>query len=160
MRLFHFCDRKLYPYVTRVAQGTVWKSLNASGLYRCFVSQRQHCLVGGAKVLSVRFATRRGVRARSNVLWLRYLGSVIDRNRMTAEMSRIKKGNRTYCTHKRLVTSKLISKQTKNKLWITLIRPVGTYGCGTWTLSVRDVSSLLVFAVWCSSESRRVEDKK
>ena len=28
---------------------------------------------------------------------------------------------------------------------MTLIRPVVTYGCGVWTLPVRDVNSLLVF---------------
>ena len=42
------------------------------------------------------------------------------------------------------MTSKLISKQTKKKLYTTLIRPA-TFGCETWTLSIRDVNSLLVF---------------
>jgi hypothetical protein len=65
---------------------------------------------------------------------------------MTEEIpKRIKKGNRAYYNHKRLITFKLISKQTKKKLYVTLIRPVVTYGCETGTLSVRDVQNLLVF---------------
>ena len=64
---------------------------------------------------------------------------------MTEEISqRIKKGNRAYYTHKSLMRSKFISKQTK-KIYMTLLRPVVTYGCETWTLSVRDVNNFLVF---------------
>jgi predicted transcriptional regulator of viral defense system len=43
------------------------------------------------------------------------------------------------------MTSKLIIKQTKKKLHMTLTRPIVTYVCETWTLSVRDVNNLLVF---------------
>ena len=43
------------------------------------------------------------------------------------------------------MTSKLIIKQTKKKLYMTLTRPIVTYGCETWTLSVRDVNNFLVF---------------
>ena len=53
---------------------------------------------------------------------------------------RIKKGNRPYCAYKRLMTCKLISKHTKRKIYMTLIRSVVT-----WTLSVRDINNLLVF---------------
>jgi hypothetical protein len=63
---------------------------------------------------------------------------------MTEDISqRIKTGNRAYYINKTLMTSKLISKETKNKLYMT-IRPTVTYGCENWTLSVRDVHHLLV----------------
>ena len=63
---------------------------------------------------------------------------------MTEEIpKRIKKGNRAYYIHKSLITFKLISKQTKKKLYVTLTRPIVTYGCETWTLSARDVNNLL-----------------
>jgi hypothetical protein len=65
---------------------------------------------------------------------------------VTEEISQgIKKGHRAYYIHKSLMTPKLISKQTKKKLHITLIRAVVTYSCETWTLPVRDVNNLLVF---------------
>lgn len=57
-----------------------------------------------------------------------YLGSAVNHHhKMMEEISqRIKKGNRAYCTHKSLMTSKLISKQTKKILNITFIRSVVT----------------------------------
>jgi hypothetical protein len=41
----------------------------------------------------------------------------------------------------------MISKQTKKKLYMTLIRPIVTYGCETWTLSVQVVNSFLVYEI-------------
>ena len=41
--------------------------------------------------------------------------------------------------------NKLIKKYTKMKICMTLIRPVVTYVCETWTLSVQDINNLLVF---------------
>jgi hypothetical protein len=43
------------------------------------------------------------------------------------------------------MTSKLISKKIKTQLFMTLIGSIVCYGCETWTLSVRDIRSLLVF---------------
>ena len=43
------------------------------------------------------------------------------------------------------MTSKLISKENKKKFYMTLIRTIVTYGGETWTLSVRDVNTLLIF---------------
>jgi hypothetical protein len=53
---------------------------------------------------------------------------------------RIKKVNRPYFAYKGLMTCKLISKHTKRKIYMTLIRPIVT-----WILSVRDINNLLVF---------------
>jgi hypothetical protein len=42
------------------------------------------------------------------------------------------------------MTSKLINKHNKRKIYMTLMRPVVPYGCETWTLYKRHIS-LLVF---------------
>ena len=41
------------------------------------------------------------------------------------------------------MTTKLISKQIKIN-YMTLIRPTETYGCETWTLSVRYVNNFCI----------------
>jgi len=38
-----------------------------------------------------------------------------------------------------------IKKYAKMKIGMTLIRPVVTYVCETWALSVQDINNLLVF---------------
>ena len=58
---------------------------------------------------------------------------------------RIKKGNRAHYEYKGLMTSKLINKYSKRTIYMPLIRPVVTYVCKTWTLSVQDLNNLLVF---------------
>lgn len=68
-----------------------------------------------------------------------YLGSKLN-NKNTFEQEirhRITKGNRAlYALHKTL-KSKIIDKKTKVTVYKTLIRPVVTYGCETWTLTRR-----------------------
>jgi hypothetical protein len=41
--------------------------------------------------------------------------------------------------------SKLINKYTRRKIYVTLIGPVVTYACETWTLSVQNMNNLFVF---------------
>ncbi len=41
--------------------------------------------------------------------------------------------------------SKLLSKKTKCQIYKTLIRPVLTYGCESWTLKKNDEQLLLIF---------------
>ena len=57
---------------------------------------------------------------------------------------RIEKGNRAYYAYKGLITSKLINKCTKWKIYMTLIGPVVTYACETWTLFVQHINNVLV----------------
>jgi len=56
---------------------------------------------------------------------------------------RIKKGNRDHCTYKGLKVTKLITKYTRRKLYMTLIRPVVTDVCETWVLYVWDIENIL-----------------
>ena len=44
-----------------------------------------------------------------------------------------------------LLSSKLLSKNIKLKIYKTVILPVILYGCETWTLTLREEKSLQVF---------------
>ncbi|XP_066903471.1 uncharacterized protein [Halyomorpha halys] len=73
-----------------------------------------------------------------------YLGSIINENQDEEEevRSRIYAGNRAYFSIIRLIKSKLVSRTTKFTLYKTLIRPIVTYGGGTWTLSNKNINLL------------------
>jgi hypothetical protein len=76
-----------------------------------------------------------------------YLGSVLtENNSITAEINeRIKKGNATYCKNRKLLTSKLLTRNIKLKLYLTLIRPILTNGAETWAATGSELQKLLIF---------------
>jgi len=51
---------------------------------------------------------------------------------------RIAKGEKAYCVNAKLIKLKLLKKNTKMKIYKTMIRPVVTYLSETWTLTTRD----------------------
>ena len=54
-------------------------------------------------------------------------------------------GNRAYHVHKKLFTSKLISRNVKLQLYNTLIRPTVTYASETWVLKDNMINKLMLF---------------
>ena len=56
-----------------------------------------------------------------------------------------------------LLSSSLISKNLKIKIYTTIILPVVLYGCETWSLTLREESRLRVFENWLL---RRIFDPK
>jgi hypothetical protein len=44
-----------------------------------------------------------------------------------------------------LLTSKLLNRNIKLRLYLTLIRPVVTYGAETWTATESELQKLLIF---------------
>ena len=58
---------------------------------------------------------------------------------------RIVAGNRAYHVHKKLFTSKLISRNIKLRLYNTLIRPIVTYASETWVLKENMINKLMIF---------------
>jgi len=58
---------------------------------------------------------------------------------------RIEAGNRAYHVHKKLFSSKLISRNIKIQLYNTLIRPTVTYACETWVLKENVTNKLMIF---------------
>jgi hypothetical protein len=74
---------------------------------------------------------------------LKYLGTTLThRNFIQEEMkSRLKSGNACYHSVQDLLSSSLLSKNTK----IKMILPVVLYGCETWSLTLREEHRLRVF---------------
>ena len=52
--------------------------------------------------------------------------------------SRLKSGNACYHSVQSHLSSSLLSKNLKIKMYITLILPVVLYGCETWSLTLRE----------------------
>lgn len=76
-----------------------------------------------------------------------YLGSIINNeNNMAQEIRhRLIKGNKALYALNNIFKSKLVNKNTKTLIYKTLIRPVITYGCETWTLTNKTEEMLAVF---------------
>jgi hypothetical protein len=77
----------------------------------------------------------------------KYLGTTLtNQNSIREEIkSRLKSGN-VYChSLQNLLSSSLLSKNLKIKIYSTIILPVVLYGCETWSLTLRDERGLRVF---------------
>ena len=59
--------------------------------------------------------------------------------------SRLKSGNACYYSVQSLLSSSLLSKNLKIKMYRTIMLPVVMYGCGTWSLTLREERGLRVF---------------
>ena len=59
--------------------------------------------------------------------------------------SRLKVGNAYYYSVQNLLSSSLLSKKVKIKIYRTIILPVVLYGCETWSLTLREERRLRVF---------------
>jgi len=65
---------------------------------------------------------------------------------MKLNWGKLKSGNACYHLVKNLVFSSLLSKNIKIKTYRTIILPVVLLGCATWSLTLRKVRRLRVFA--------------
>ena len=59
--------------------------------------------------------------------------------------SRLKSGNACYHSVQNPLSSSLLSKNLKIKIYISIILPVVLYGCETWSLTLREERRLRVF---------------
>ena len=76
-----------------------------------------------------------------------YLGtSLTNQNSIPEEnKSRLRSGNACYHSVQNLLSSRLVSKYLKIKIYITITLPVVLYGCETWSLTLREERKLRVF---------------
>jgi len=58
---------------------------------------------------------------------------------------RLKAGNSCYYSVQTLLSSRLLYKNLKIKIYKTIILPVVLYGCETWSLTLRQECRLTVF---------------
>jgi hypothetical protein len=75
------------------------------------------------------------------------LGTLLtDQNSVQEEInSRLKLGNACYHSVQNLLSSRLLSKNLKIKIYRTIILPVVLYGRETWSLTLREECRLRVF---------------
>ncbi|KAJ4442515.1 hypothetical protein ANN_04102 [Periplaneta americana] len=77
----------------------------------------------------------------------KYLGATVTNINDTRDeiKHRINMGNSCYYSVEKLLSSSLLSKTLKVRIYKTVILPVVLYGCETWTLSLREEQRLRVF---------------
>ncbi|KAJ4452127.1 hypothetical protein ANN_03645 [Periplaneta americana] len=77
----------------------------------------------------------------------KYLGATVTNVNDTREeiKRRINMGNACYYSVEKLLSSSLLSKNLKVRIYKTVILPVLLYGCETWTLTLREEYRLRVF---------------
>ena len=77
----------------------------------------------------------------------KYLGTTLtDQNSIQEEIkSRLKLGNACNYSVQNPLSSRLLSKNIKIKIYRTIILPVVLYGCETWSLTLREERRLRVF---------------
>jgi len=57
----------------------------------------------------------------------------------------MRSGNASYHSVQNLLSSRLLSKNVKIKIYRTIILPVASYGCETWSLTLTEERKLRVF---------------
>jgi len=77
----------------------------------------------------------------------RYLGTTLtDQNSIQEEIkSRLKLRNVCYHSVQNLLSSRLLSRNLKIKIYRTITLPVVLYGCETWSLTLREERRLRMF---------------
>jgi len=77
----------------------------------------------------------------------KYLGTTLtNQNSIVEEMtSRLRSENACYHSVQNLLSSRLLSKNLKIKIYRTIILPLVLYGCEVWSLTLREERKLRVF---------------
>jgi hypothetical protein len=91
--------------------------------------------------------TKIGNRYFENVEQFSYLGTTITNQNLIHEeiKRRLNSGNTCYHSVQILLSSRLLSKNIKIRIYKPIILPMVLYGCETWSLTLREEHRLRVF---------------
>jgi hypothetical protein len=91
-----------------------------------------------------------------NVSQFKYLGMPVTKQNLIQEeiKRRFNSGNACYHSVQSLLSSRLLSKNLKIRIYETVILPVVLYGCKTWSLTLREEHKLRMFESSTNGEKR------
>jgi hypothetical protein len=112
------------------------KLKNISSQFNLIINENKTKYMKGTRRESQLEALQAGNMQINNVRLYCYLGSIVNGNNTLEEeiRERIAKGTGAYYANKTLFRSKLVSRNSKLKLYWSIIRPIVVYGCETWVL--------------------------
>jgi hypothetical protein len=92
-----------------------------------------------------------GSRNFENVAQFRYLGTTVTNQTLIQDeiKRRLNSGNACYHSIKNILSSSLLFKNVKIRIYKTMILPVVLYVCETWSLTLREEHRLRVFVEGC-----------
>jgi hypothetical protein len=107
----------------------------------------RYILVSWCQKAGQRQSIKIGYRSFESMAMFKCLGTTLtDQNCIHEEIkSRLNSGNACYHSVQGLLSSHLLSRNVKVKIYKTIILPVVLYGCESWSLTLREVHRLRVF---------------
>jgi sorting nexin-29 len=122
--------------------------LQASKKVRLEVNPRKtkYMLMSRSQKIGQKYSIKIANRSFDVMAKFKYLGTLTDKNCMQEEINRrLNSGNVFYHSVQSLLSSRLLSRNVKVKIYKIIILPAVSYGCETWSLTLRKQHRLRVF---------------